>query len=132
MVTADLARLRASGFAERLRVPLTLFAVQGARLLAGRPALDVAVDGILPHEVARVPSPDAGGLHAPVGGQVGGAEGQALHAGAGEADLLDVGDATGGLEDGVDHEGLGEPGLDLELGEQPAGETFCNARQRRR
>ena len=61
---------------------------------------------------------DAGGLHAAVGGQVGRAEREALHAGRGAADLLDVGDATSGLEDGVDQQRLGETGLGLELGEQ--------------
>ena len=74
---------------------------------------------VLAHEVAGVAAADAGGLHAAVGGEVGGAERQALHAGAGGADLLDVGDAPGRLEDGVDEQRPVEPGLGLELGEQP-------------
>ena len=84
-----------------------------------RGALDVAVDRVLADQVAGVAAADAGGLHAPVGGQVGRAERQALHAGRGGADLLDVGDAAGGLEDGVDEDRLGEAGLRLELGEEP-------------
>ena len=62
---------------------------------------------------------DAGGLHPPVRGEVGRAEGQALHARRRAADLLDVGDATSGLEDRVDQQRLRQPGLRLELGEQP-------------
>ena len=62
---------------------------------------------------------DAGGLHPAVGGEVGRAEGEALHARAGAADLLDVGHAAGGLEDRVDQDRPVEPGLGLELGEQP-------------
>ncbi len=71
------------------------------------------------HEVARVPAADPRGLHPPVGGQVGRAEGEALHARARAADLLDVGDAAGGLEDRVHQQRPVEPGLRLELGEQP-------------
>ena len=48
--------------------------------------------------------PDAGGLHAAIGRQVGRAERQTLHPGRGGADLLDVGHAAGGLEDGVDEQ----------------------------
>ena len=62
---------------------------------------------------------DAGGLHPAVGGEVGRAEGQALHARAGRADLLDVGHAARGLEDRVDQDRPVEAGLGLELGEQP-------------
>ena len=76
-------------------------------------------DRVLAHEVAGVAAADAGGLHAAVGGQVGGAEAQALHARAGAADLLHVGHAARRLEDGVHEERLGEPGLRLELGEEP-------------
>ena len=61
---------------------------------------------------------DAGRLHATVGGEVGGAERQALHPRGCAADLLDVGDAASRLEDRVHEQRLGEPGLRLELGEQ--------------
>ena len=81
-------------------------------------ALDVAVDRVLAHEVAGVAAADAGGLHATVGGEVGGAERQALHAGRRRADLLDVGDAAGRLEDRVHEDRPVEPGLRLELGEE--------------
>ena len=62
---------------------------------------------------------DAGRLHPPVGGEVGRAERQALHARRRGADRLDVGHAAGGLEDCVDEDRPVEPGLGLELGEQP-------------
>ena len=84
-----------------------------------RVAVDVAVDRVLPHEVAGVAAADAGGLHAAVGGQVGGAEAEPLHARRRPADLLDVGHAAGRLEDGVHEQRLGEAGLGLELGEEP-------------
>ena len=74
--------------------------------------------GSCAHEVAGVPAADPGGLHAAVGGQVGGAEAEALHPGRGPADLLDVGHAARRLEDGVDEERAGEAGLGLELGDQ--------------
>jgi hypothetical protein len=74
---------------------------------------------VLADEVARVAAADAGRLHPPVGGEVGGAEREALHARRGAADLLDVGHAEGRLEDRVHEERAGEPGLGLELGEQP-------------
>ena len=61
----------------------------------------------------------AGGLHATVGGQVGRAERQALHAGRRRADLLHVGHAAGGLQDGVHEDRALEAGLGLELREQP-------------
>ena len=75
--------------------------------------------GVGAHEVARVAAADAGGLHPAVGGEVGGAERQALHPRRGGADLLDVGDAAGGLEDGVDEDRPLEADLRLELGQQP-------------
>ena len=62
---------------------------------------------------------DAGGLHPPVGGEVGRAEREALHAGRRRADLLDVGHAARGLEDRVHEDRPVEAGLGLELGEQP-------------
>src|SRR5690606_36628177 len=80
--------------------------------------LDVAAGRILAHEVARGAPADAGGLHAPVGGQVGRAEGQTLHAGRGRADLLHVGHAAGRLEDGVQEDRAVEPGPGLELGDE--------------
>ena len=61
---------------------------------------------------------DPGRLHPAVGGEVGRAEGQALHPRRRGADRLDVGDATGRLEDGVDEDRPGQAGLRLELGEQ--------------
>ena len=62
---------------------------------------------------------DARRLHPPVGGEVGRAERQPLHARRRAADLLDVGHAAGGLEDGVHEDRPVEAGLRLELGEQP-------------
>ena len=60
-----------------------------------------------------------GRLHPTVGGEVGRAEREALHPRRGAADLLDVGDAAGGLEDRVHQDRAVQPGLGLELGEQP-------------
>ena len=74
---------------------------------------------VLAHQVAGVAAADAGRLHPAVGGEVGRAERDALHARAGAADLLDVGHAAGGLEDRVDQDRPGDAGLGLELGEQP-------------
>ena len=71
------------------------------------------------HQVTGVAAADPRGLHPTVGGQVGGTQGEALHARARPADLLHVGDAAGGLEDRVDQQRPVEPGLGLELGEQP-------------
>ena len=62
---------------------------------------------VLDHPVAGVAAAHPGGLHPPGGGQVGGAEAHALHAGAGGGDLLDVGHAQGRLEDGVDEDRAG-------------------------
>ena len=62
---------------------------------------------------------DAGGLHPAVGGEVGRAEREALHARGGTADLLDVGHAAGRLEDRVHEDRAVETGLGLELGEHP-------------
>ena len=70
-------------------------------------------------QVAGVAAADAGGLHPAVGGEVGRAEREALHARGGAADLLDVRHAAGGLEDRVHQDRPVEPGLGLELGEQP-------------
>jgi hypothetical protein len=66
-----------------------------------------------------VTAADAGGLHPAVGGEVGRAEGETLHPRAGRADLLDVGHAACGLEDGVDQDRPLQAGLGLELGQQP-------------
>ena len=43
-------------------------------------ALNVAVDWVLAHQIARVSATDSRGLHAAVSCQVGGAKGKALHA----------------------------------------------------
>ncbi len=88
-------------------------------LVRGALALDVTVHRVLSHQVPRVATTDASGLHAPVGGEVGRAQRQALHAGRGAADLLHVGHAPRCLEDGVHQERLREPRLGLELGEEP-------------
>ena len=61
---------------------------------------------------------DARRLHAARGGEVGGAEAHALHARARGADLLDVGDAERGLEDGVHQDRPLHLVLRLELREQ--------------
>jgi hypothetical protein len=65
-----------------------------------------------------VAAADAGGLHAPRGGEVGRAEAHALHARAGGRDLLEVHDALAGLEDRVDEDRPRDAVLGLELGEQ--------------
>ena len=65
----------------------------------------------------------AGRLHPAVGGQVGRPEGEALHPRRGAADLLDVHHAAGGLEDRVHEDRPLQPGLGLELGEQPVDEV---------
>ena len=85
-------------------------------------ALDVAWSeeaGSWRHEVAGVAATDAGRLHPTVGGEVGRTEGEALHPGRGAADLLDVDHAARGLEDRVHQDRPLQPGLGLELGEQP-------------
>jgi hypothetical protein len=77
--------------------------------------------GVLADEVAGVPAPDAGGLHAPIRGEVRRSEREALHPGRREADLLDVGDAAGGLEDGVQQDRPRQSGAGLELRDQAVG-----------
>ena len=62
---------------------------------------------------------DAGRLHPPVGGEVGGAERQPLHARRGGADRFDVGDPSRRLEDGVEQQRPVEAGSGFELGDQP-------------
>ena len=83
-----------------------------------RCALDVAVDRVLAHQIAGVAAAHAGGLHAPVGGEVCRPQRKALHAGGGGADLLHVGHTPGRLEDRMHENGLGETGLGFELGEE--------------
>ena len=58
---------------------------------------------------------DPRGLHAARGGEVGGPEADAVHARRGRGDRLDVVDALGGFQDGVDQDRLfdGMPGLEL-------------------
>ncbi len=73
---------------------------------------------VLADEVPRVAAADAGRLHPAVGREVGRPEADALHPRARAADLLDVRDAASGLEDGVDEDRPGQPGLRLELGEE--------------
>ena len=48
-------------------------------LIRGPRPVDVAVDGILANQVARMPTTDTRCLHPPVGGEVGRAERDALH-----------------------------------------------------
>ena len=84
-----------------------------------RSACDVAAGRVLAHQVVGMAAAHPCRLHPPVGGQVGGPERQALHPGRGAADLLDVGHAPGRLEDGVEEDRALEPGLGLELGDQP-------------
>ena len=78
------------------------------RVLLGGGARLVRVVGVrvLDHAVAGVAAADARRLHAPRGGEVGGAEAHALHARAGGRDLLEVHDALRGLEDRVDQQRL--------------------------
>src|SRR6185436_17857252 len=63
------------------------------------------------------------GLHAPGGGQVGGAEAHALHPGAGGGDLLHVGDTERRLEDGVDEQRAADPGPGFQLGQEAVHEV---------
>ncbi len=74
---------------------------------------------VLPHEVAGVAAADAGRLHPAVGGEVGRAERDPLHARRGLRDLLHPGHARGGLEDRVDLHRTRQAGAGLELREQP-------------
>ena len=89
-------------------------------LVGGARAVDVAVDGVLAHEVAGVAAADAGGLHAAVGGQVGGTEAEALHA----RRLAPQISSTLATPRAVSRmactsSGSVRPGLGLELGEEP-------------
>ena len=79
----------------------------------------VLAGGVGDHAVAGVAAAHARRLHAPVGGEVGRAEAHALHARARRGDLLEVRHALGRLEDRVHEQRPLEPGLRLELGEQP-------------
>ena len=74
---------------------------------------------VVTHHVVGMAAADAGRLHPTIGGEVGRPEGQTLHAGRREADLLDVGDAASGLQDRMDQQRLGQTGLGFELGEEP-------------
>ena len=49
-------------------------------LVGGAFGLGVVGVGVVAHEVVGVSSADEGGFHASVGGEVGGAEGESLHA----------------------------------------------------
>jgi hypothetical protein len=71
------------------------------------------------YQVAGVAAADAGGLHPPVGREVGRAQGEALHPRGRGADLLDVDHAARGLEDRVHQQRLLQSGLGLELREEP-------------
>ena len=61
---------------------------------------------------------DAGGLHGAGSGEIGGTETDAVHARRSGGDRLDVVDAFGGFEDGVDEDRFFHRVLGLELGEQ--------------
>jgi hypothetical protein len=61
---------------------------------------------------------DPGRLHAARGGEVGRPEAHAVHARRGGRDRLDVVDALGGLQDGVDEDRLSHLVPGLELGEK--------------
>ena len=74
--------------------------------------------GVDPHQVAGMPAAHPGGLHAPRGGQVRRPQADALHARAGRHDLLDVGDAERGLQDGVQLDRARQPALGFELRQQ--------------
>ena len=95
--------------------------VPGVLLVAGAGGVGVVRVGIGDRTVAGVPAADAGGLHAARGGEVGGAEGHALDARGGAGDLLEVGDALGGLEHAVHQDRALQARLRLELGEQAVG-----------
>jgi hypothetical protein len=96
-------------------------------LLERRPVgVDVARRGgsacrrrVGPDQVVGVAAADARRLHAAARGEIGRAEGDALHARAGGRDLVDVRDSRGGLEDRVDEDRPVEPGLGFELREDP-------------
>ena len=70
------------------------------------------------HAVVGVAAADARRLHAARGGEIGRAEAHAVHARGGGGDRLDVLDALGRLQDGVDQDRLRDAVLGLELGEQ--------------
>ena len=89
-------------------------------ILLGRRARRVLVGRIRvsAHQVAGVPAPHPRRLHAAGGREVGGPERQALHARAGAADLLHVGDAGGRLQDRVHQERPLQLRLGLQLRQQ--------------
>ena len=74
--------------------------------------------GIATHDVVRVTATDACRLHPAVGGEVCGAEGEALHARRRGADRFDVGNTPRRLEDRMHEDRSIEVCLRFELGEE--------------
>ena len=88
-------------------------------LLGGRArCVGVVGIGICADDVSGMAAAYAGRLHAAACGEVRWSEGEALHARAGGADLLDVGDAESGFENGVNQEGLLESRTGFKLSQQ--------------
>ena len=87
-------------------------------LVAGPRGIGIVGVGVGDRAVPGVPAADAGGLHAPGGGQIGGPEAHALHARARAGDLLEIGHPLSRLEHGVHEDRPLQAGLGLELGEQ--------------
>ena len=81
-------------------------------------ALGARGAGIGEDAVGRMAAADARGLHAPRGGKVGWAQAHAVHARTRPGDRLDVVDAFGRLQDGVDQDRLAQGMLGLELCQQ--------------
>ena len=73
---------------------------------------------IFEHAVEGMAAADAGGFHLAACGKVCRAEADALHAGGGEGNVLDAGNAFSRFEDGVEEDRARETGLGLQLGNE--------------
>ena len=87
-------------------------------LLVERPLGAAVAASIGQYAIVGMPAADARGLHAARGSQIGRSEAHAVHARGGGGDGLDIVDALGRLEDGVDEDRLLDAMLGFELGKQ--------------
>ena len=86
-------------------------------LLHAGPGTAVGV-GVLHHPIEGMAAAHAGGLHAPAGGEVGGAQADPLHPRAGGADGLHIVHPFRRLQQGVQQDRPGDPVLRLQQGQQ--------------
>ena len=70
------------------------------------PRVGIVGLALVGHVVIRLGAADPGGGHAHRGGEIGVAEAHPLHPGAGGGDLLDMGEARGGLDDDLEADRL--------------------------